>query len=71
MPRPLVVRRFPPFIEVLTRHPASVLFNLALRVRLIPKTYLSIHIFSQFSCGHASLSLDYGLASLGLFPTFL
>jgi len=79
MPRPLDIRRLPPlllnligrrlspFTEVLTRRPANVLFNLASRIRLTPKTHLSTYIFSQFSCSYASLSLDYRLISLGLF----
>src|SRR5580692_5452174 len=65
----LTGRRLPPLIEVLTGYSASVFFNLALYVRLIPKTHLSIYIFFffLFGCGHALLSLDYRLVSLELF----
>ena len=41
----LIGQRLPPFIEVLTRRPTSVLSNLALHIRLIPKTHLSTYIF--------------------------
>ena len=41
----LIGRRLPPFMEVLTRYFASILFNSASRVRLTPKTHLSIYIF--------------------------
>ena len=40
----LIGWRLLPLTEVLTGYPTSVLFNLALCVRLMPKIYLFIHI---------------------------